>query len=925
MTIAAGTHLGRYEIRSKIGEGGMGEVYLAEDAGLHRKVALKILPGDLATNQDRMRRFIQEAQAAAALNHPNIAHIYEVGEIEGVNFIAMEFIDGLTLRELIHSRQTELSKLLRYLQHAAEGLAKAHAAGIVHRDLKPDNIMITREGHAKILDFGLAKLIEQRPRPGSDSSEVATAVMPQHSTPGTVMGTVGYMSPEQAQGKTDEIDQRSDIFSFGCILYEAITGRKAFAGSDAIDSLHKIVHAPTPQIKEINPEAPDDLQRIVRRCLAKDPEKRYQSMKDVAIELDESRHELQEESGYHVSVRPTLLSGISQTGEDRTSVIDPSAGKVSAASSAEYLVGEIKRHKKGVVIVSVALGLALAAVLFGLYKFLRGDSKAPAEVSKIVPFTSFSGHKSEPAFSPDGKQIAFVWDGEKGDNRDIYIKLPGEGTPLRLTTDAAIDGSPVWSPDGRLIAFTRQTPDGNSLMTIPALGGPERKLTSYRGFAHVTWSPDGKNLAIPINESPSELSSIFLVSAETGEKRRLLSTPAAYADRSPRFSPDGQWIAFVRGPNLAIDDIYLVPANGGDPRRLTNDNVGIRGLDWSVDGREIVFSSTRGGSFGLWRVPVSGGSPQPLSGVGENAYFPVVSRHGNYLAYVYRRQDRNIWRAPGANSSVKDSPPTRLIASTRADTAPRYSPDGKRIAFASGRSGNMEIWMCDSEGSNPVQLTNFGSGHTGTPRWSPDGQRIALDARVAGSSDIYVVTADGGSPRQLTTESSSDVMPIWSTDGQWIFFGSDQGGDWQIWKVAAEGGQAVQVTKGGGYGTLSATEGFIYYSRNSGVAVATGKKSSEPGIWKVPLDGGEEIRVFDQGSVLFLFVADDGVYFSNRVAKPLPAIEFYSFATKQMTTIVSIEKSKYSDQFAVSPDGKWVLYVQIDQEDNDIMLVENFQ
>jgi Tol biopolymer transport system component/predicted Ser/Thr protein kinase len=916
VTIPSGANLGRYEVRSKIGAGGMGEVYLAEDTGLHRKVALKILPSDLAANQDRMRRFIQEAQAAAALNHPNIAHMYEVGEADGMNFIAMEFIDGLTLREMIYDKQADLAKLLRYLQHVAEGLAKAHAAGIVHRDLKPDNIMITRDGHAKILDFGLAKLIEQRPLPASaeGSSEVATVVMPPHSTPGTVMGTVGYMSPEQAQGKTDEIDHRSDIFSFGCMLYEAATGRQAFQGSDAIDSLHKIVHAPTPQIKETNPDAPDDLQRIVRRCLAKDPEKRYQSIKDVAIELEEARNELQGQE-QHISVLPTAAS-----------VIEPSTGKATAASGAEYRVGESKRHKKRVVIVSVALGLALAAVVFGLYKLLWRASQPPAKVSKIVPFTSFSGHKSEPAFSPDGRQIAFSWDGEKGDNLDIYVKLPGEGTPLRLTTNPAIDRSPAWSPDGRVIAFIRQTPDGNSLMTIPALGGPERRLTSFTGYPRVAWSPDGKYLAISHSESPSELNSIFLVSADTGEKRKLLSSPAEQADRAPKFSPDGQWIAFIRSSNLAVDDIYLVSVNGGEPKPITNDKVGIRGLDWTVDGREIVFSSTRGGAFGLWRVPVSGGSPQPLSGVGENAYFPAVSAHGNYLAYVYRREDQNIWRAPGPNSSVKDSPPTRLIASTRADLTPRYSLDGKRIAFASGRSGSTEIWMCDSEGANPVQVTNFGSGHTGTPRWSPDGQRIALDARISGTSDIYVVNADGGSPRQLTTESSADVMPVWSTDGQSIFFGSDRDGDWQIWKVPAQGGQAVRVTKGGGYGTLAATEGFIYYSRNSGVAMATGKKSNEPGIWKVPVDGGEETRVFDQGSVLFLFVTDDGAYLLNGAAKPLPAIEFYSFASKQMTTIVSIEKSKYyGSQFAVSPDGKWVLYVQIDQEDNDIMLVDHFQ
>ena len=406
MAIVPGTHLGRYEIRSKIGEGGMGEVYLAEDTQLHRRVALKILPAEVASNQDRMRRFNQEAQAAAALNHPNIAHIYEIGESEGTHFIAMEYVDGETLREKIHSEGTNLGKLLRYLQHVAEGLAKAHAAGIVHRDLKPDNIMITRDGHAKILDFGLAKLVEQSKALNLSDEQIraaTTVAMPQHSRPGTVIGTVGYMSPEQALGKVKEIDHRSDIFSFGCILYEAATGRQAFEGSDALDSLHKIVHAPTPQISEINPDAPDDLQRIVRRCLAKDPEKRYQSIKDVAIELDDSRHELQDKSEQQVPSSRRQRCRVGSSGAQATTA----GGRQSVAgtvaietarptSSAEYLVSEIKRHKKGVVLVSVALVLVLAAVVFGLYKFIA--SKSPATALKIVPFTSFPGHKSEPGF-----------------------------------------------------------------------------------------------------------------------------------------------------------------------------------------------------------------------------------------------------------------------------------------------------------------------------------------------------------------------------------------------------------------------------------------------------------------------------------------------------------------------------------------------
>ncbi|MEP6913832.1 MAG: protein kinase, partial [bacterium] len=386
--------LSHYRIVSKIGAGGMGEVYLAQDTKLDRKVALKILPAELAANQDRMRRFVQEAKSAAALNHPNIATIHEIGESDGVNYIAMEFIDGATLREKIHQEQTELRKLLRYLQHVAEGLAKAHAAGIVHRDLKPDNVMITRDGHAKILDFGLVKLIEQQSMPASDSSEVATAVMPQHSTPGTVMGTVGYMSPEQAQGKTKEIDQRSDIFSFGCILFEAATGKKPFEGESLVKSLHMIIYEPAPQIADLNPSAPPELQRIVRRCLAKDPDDRYQSIKEVAIELKELRREL-EGAGIDTTVTPparsaaNIGSGANSTSLERegSQTSSPSPALQTRASSAEYVVSGVKQHKLAAVV--VLLLLFAGAVALGLYLHAR-NSEVAIESIAVLPFENKS-------------------------------------------------------------------------------------------------------------------------------------------------------------------------------------------------------------------------------------------------------------------------------------------------------------------------------------------------------------------------------------------------------------------------------------------------------------------------------------------------------------------------------------------------------
>ena len=336
--IDPGTSFGRFKVRHKLGAGGMGEVYLAHDPQLERAVALKILPADLTSNPDRMRRFVLEAKAAASLNHPHIAHIYEIGEADGITFIAMEFVEGTTLREKIDGESPQLRKLLKYLQQVAEGLDKAHSAGIVHRDLKPDNIMITPEGYAKILDFGLAKLIEPPlgAAPTADS-QADTAMFMQYSTPGTVVGTVGYMSPEQAQGKTGQTDHRSDIFSFGCILFEAVTGHKPFEGDSTVKALYKVIYEPPPLIKDFNPSAPADLERIVRRCLAKDPEDRYQTIKDVTIELRDLRRQL--ESGVivgssgelsfseHSAPEHQLEGKPGDTGARKASLSDAAPGK----------------------------------------------------------------------------------------------------------------------------------------------------------------------------------------------------------------------------------------------------------------------------------------------------------------------------------------------------------------------------------------------------------------------------------------------------------------------------------------------------------------------------------------------------------------------------------------------------------------------
>ena len=427
LELSANTNLSHYRIVSKIGEGGMGEVYLAQDTKLDRKVALKILPADLAAQQDRMRRFVQEAKAAAALNHPNIAHIYEIGEANGTNFIAMEFVDGKTLREKIHGEKSELQLLFKHLLQVAEGLGKAHASGIVHRDLKPDNILITRDGHVKILDFGLAKLVEGQgegdpPRRGDGKTgvqgeeEPTVAFSPGHpgspfprpldaTSPGLIMGTVGYMSPEQAQAKP--VDQRSDIFSFGCILYEAATGRKPFEGDSIIETLHKVIHEPAPAITDFNPSATPELQRVIRKCLAKEPEKRYQTIRDTANDLEELLDEMEGVSSIERSVAPSKSTSTSSApGITNNDLRKESTGSVSQqpVSSAEYIVSGFKRHK---LVLLIALLLVSTGVGIGFY-LRAANNEAAIDSIAVLPFQNRSSD-ADTEYLADGLAESLIY------------------------------------------------------------------------------------------------------------------------------------------------------------------------------------------------------------------------------------------------------------------------------------------------------------------------------------------------------------------------------------------------------------------------------------------------------------------------------------------------------------------------------------
>jgi len=588
---------------------------------------------------------------------------------------------------------------------------------------------------------------------------------------------------------------------------------------------------------------------------------------------------------------------------------------------------------------AIQLGWSVVLLAIGLLSGLgvwqlvfRPASRASKSSLNAFPLTSYQGRESQAAFSPDGKQIAFVWNGPQGDNPDIYVKLIGAETPLRLTTNAATDSKPVWSPDGRYIAFLRQAAEGSAFYLIPALGGAERKLAdvySYQvpGDGNSPYhSPDGKFLAIPDKHSQEEPLGIFLLSVETGERRRLTTAPAgSLGDYYPAFSPDGRWLAFVRAPRWSTDDLYVAPASGGEPQRLTFDNLTITGLTWTPDSREIMFTSRRGGGTRhMWRVAATGGVPERVDTVGADVLSPALSPQGNRLAYTQALDDINIWRVE-LDAATRVKAQTQLIASTFWDHGPDYSPDGGRIVFVSDRSGSNGVWVCESDGSKPRLLHNCGPYVTGTPRWSPDGRWIAFDSRscIAGASgnpDVYLISADGGQPRRFTTEEAEDVVPSWSRDGRWVYFGSTRSGGMQVWKAPITGGPAVQVTRQGGFESYESPDGkSLYYTKGRGV----------PGIWRVPIEGGKETLVVDHhkaGLWRYWRVVDQGIYFATTTTAG-PALKFFSFASGRVSEIARLTKGPERNipGMAVSPDGRSILYVQADRSGSDLMMVEDFR
>ncbi len=783
MSLVNGTRLGPYEILSPLGAGGMGEVYRARDTRLDRTVAIKVISGHLSEKPQLRERFEREARAVSRLNHPHICTLYDVGQHEGADYLVMEYLEGETLAHRLAKGPLPLDQVLSYAVEIADALAQAHRQGVIHRDLKPGNIMLTRAG-SKVLDFGLAKVHALESAPG----------LTQHTNTlteeGTLVGTLQYMAPEQLEGK--EADARSDIFAFGAMVYEMAAARKAFEGKSKASLIAAILEHEPPPLMSLQPVAPPALDHVVRVCMAKDPEERWQTAGDLKRELKWIT-----ESGSQVTSEPVAAARARQTG-NRT------AAAVTIAA-----------------LVVLATG--------GAYWFFKGRANPASShiaLGRTTQITVDPGLTLDPVISPDGKLIAYA--AGTTSQAHIYVRQLGATRSIKLTE--GMPGHhrwPQWSPDGSRILFS--TVDLRTLVrtisTVPALGGASKRLIEKKDatLRAPVWSPDGTRIAYASG------SDVYVLSLDGTPAVKIAEHPVD--THSLAWSQDGARIAYVVGngnfvfgvgalANIAPSSIWVVPAAGGKAVQVT-DRVHLNMSPvWTRDSQRLLFISNRGGRRDLYELALRAsdepaGTPALLT-AGLNALTISLSNDGTKLAYTVLNHEANIWSIPiPTRPPVSVSTATSVTTGNQAIEGITLSPDQKWLAFDSNRSGNQDIFRMPLAGGEIEQLTTS-LGDDFLPSWSPDGKEIAFYSWRSGSRDLYLMSVDGSAERQLTSDPGQEFYPDWSPDGKHLVFLSIQSGKNALALItrSADGaswGTTKELAVPGGYARWSPDGRLIAY------------------------------------------------------------------------------------------------------------------
>jgi len=883
-----------YRILEKLGRGGMGVVYKAEDLRLHRFVALKFLPHDVAGDPHARARFEREAQAASALNHPNICTIYDVGESEGKTFIAMEYLEGATLKHFIAGRPMELKPLLDLAIEITDALDAAHSKGIVHRDIKPANIFVTTRGHAKILDFGLAKLTS--PRAATDAGEgitISGTDASQHTSPGTALGTVAYMSPEQALGR--ELDARTDLFSLGVVLYEMATGTLPFQGATSAAVFNAILNQPPPLLGHARRGLSPKLEEIISKALEKSRELRCQSASEVNADLKRLQREF--ESG-------------------------TTAGAVVAAQPP----GRSRRAVWAVV--------TILAVLFAGYFLRQGFSGSPANsfsAGKLAQITTTEGLHEFPAWAPDEK--SFAYSREVNGFKKIFVKAL-QGEPQQLTAGTGDDIQPKWSPDAQSILFVRSNQprgklepgdvfglyEGGDIWKKDLASGKEEKFLD-KAF-NPSFSPDGKTLAVDASWAGPRR--IWVVDAQGHNPQQITSDSSEAVDHlEPNWSPDGKIIAFQNVERTKFS-AKVVNVATRTVTALTDGRFQDLNPVWSHSGKHIYFSSYRGGGLNIWRVEVSAnGTPisapqQVTMGSGQDLQL-AMSPTGGQLAFAILRQNADLWRLPvSPQTGSATGNPEEVVASTREDSRGAWSPDGTQIAFNSDRNGEMNLYVHSLVDNSNRQVTE-GQGGDFQPQWSPDGKRLVFFSSRAGNADIWLVDVATSALTQLTSNRALDINPFFSPDGAYIAFQSDRSGRMEVWVMKSDGSEQRQLTK------IGVSGHFLRWSRDGARVAFRCPCGGKPQTYQVPLSGddpaplnseivgGSHMSFSPDYSLLMDVVGHKTVWVSPASSgKPAKVFEFPDGESR-------------IDYPVWSPDGKWLLFDRFRPQGGDIWMIKDFE
>ncbi len=859
-TSMLGQSIRRYKIISGLGAGGMGEVYLAHDTRLGRKIALKLLPAHFTTDKDRLRRFEQEAHAASTLSHPNVCVIHEVGESEnGRHYIAMEFVDGVTLRQHLAGAALKLAEALDIAIQVASALGAAHAAGVVHRDIKPENIMLRRDGIIKVLDFGLAKLSEQWQ---TIELQAATRALEQTDT-GVVMGTTTYMSPEQARGQA--VDARTDIWSLGVVLYEMIAGCPPFAGDTASDLIAAILKTEPPPLPHSAPEVPSELEYVARKALQKEREARYQTIGQLVNDLKEIKQELEfqaklersatardqantaRDSG-QAELQTTEFEAVHTDGETparKTSGLPSGVTPFRSRSSAEYLVGEVWRHKPGALVgLAVLLGV-FGALAYGIYRVAAPhESNAHFQKVKFTRLTTV-GNAIEATVSPDGKFIAYIQ--RENGKYSLWTRAVATGSALQI----------VQHPEGLGMAYLRFSPDGNYvyysaeeksgpgvLYQIPVLGGTAKKILA-QADTPITFSPDGKQFAFVSFTGDPEVSQLVVVNTDgSGERRILASRPVGeqFSGGGPSWSPDGKIIAIGASTGTGSTPQAMVVGvafESGEVKTLSQQSwKGIGRVEWFRDGSGLMLEAKEKSEDKrqIWQLSYPGGQARCITN-DLNSYASLsLTADSGALLTIQSQTSSHIWVAPDGDAGRA----RQLTSRSNADEGffgVAWTPEGRIVYSSTAAINHSNLWIMDGDGSNPKQLTDSLADDT-LPAVSPDGRYIVFTSNRSGKLNLWRMDMDGGNPKQLTNGLA--LEPDFSPDGRWVACIFVQSGKLTLWKVPVYGGSPVQLTETFANAPSVSSDGkliaYLYYDEQA-------EKKTKVVI--IPSKGGAPVKVLD--------------------------------------------------------------------------------